>query len=116
MANALSVVNIVAKRLTLYQLNDQLLQVIGLADGSNGVYNSLAVVTANLFNPNGQVVPQCQDLTLAYVSGTNGVYQGVIDDMLAVPTGGGYVLKLDFNDNGTKAHIEIAVQVRVRKT
>lgn len=105
----------VPKFITLYVLNDQYLEVDGLADAVSGVFDPNATFTANLYDLTGAVVPTFTGpVTLNYVAASNGIYRGVVTNTFNPPIGGGYTMKLDAVDGTTKLHIEIPVVVLVR--
>jgi hypothetical protein len=104
-------------KLTLYALNDQFLEIDGLADGLNPAsFINGAVVTVTLKDSSGVVVPQVNALVLTYLATTNGNYRGQVTNALNPTIGGGYTAFLDVNNGGIKLHMEIPAEVKIRKS
>ena len=100
---------------TLYIGNDNEIELSGLAD-ARGVYQNDALVNVTLktlagVNVAGQVWP----LTLTYVTGSNGVYRGVLQDALVVTVNDSLRAHVDVTAGGLTAHFEKQVVVAVRK-
>lgn len=104
-------------KITFFQLNDQYLELDGLADGITGAFVNGATVTASLYDPTGAAVSTFTGIPLNYVAASSGVYRGQVPntfDPLAL--GGGYVLKIDAVNGAVKAHIEVSTIVAIRKS
>ncbi len=106
----------VPRKLVLYVKNDQMLSLDGLTDSDTGSYVNAAVVTATLYKRDGSIVPEINGLVLDYVVGSNGKYAGQVNDTFSPTAGGGYTLHIDAVFGATKLHIEIPVEVKVRKS
>jgi hypothetical protein len=107
----------VPSKITLYQLNDQYLEIDGLADGLTTTVINTAVVTATLKDSTGASVSGLTNLSLTYVASSSGVYRGLIEDTFNPAIGGGYTLYIDAVDGGVnKGHWEIPVVIKVRKS
>jgi len=79
----------------LYLSNDNLLSVENLKNAATGVYVNDATVTATLKNSNGvNVTGQSWPLTLAFVSSSNGVYRGTLEDGLSLAEGEVYTAEI----------------------
>lgn len=106
----------VPSRIILYQKNDQFIEIDGLKDGLAGTFVNNATVTATLKDRSGVVVSEVNNLTLVYVAASNGKYRGLVEDTFNPTRGGGYTLVVEADQAGTKLHLEIPVEVRVRKS
>jgi hypothetical protein len=104
-------------KFTFYQLNDQFLEIDGLADGITGAFINTAVVTATLKDVDGVSVTGFTNITLSFVALSSGKYRGQIQDTFNPTAQGGYTLVIDVVDGGVdKGHWEIPAEVKVRKT
>lgn len=102
--------------IVIYQLNDQYVEIDGLADALNPTsYIANATVTATLVDPTGATVFSA--LPLTYVATSNGTYRGVatagtFPGTLAL--GGGYTLKIDGTTGVGTFHEERKAKVAIR--
>lgn len=103
-----------AKTKIFYQDNTQLVQLLGLQDEISGAFQNAATMSATLLDQNGNEVPNCIDIAMSYVAGSNGNYQGIVSAAFEPPVGGGYVLVIDADSNGAHLHVELQAQVQVR--
>lgn len=112
----------VPTKITLYQNNDQFIEVDNLADGLTGTPFNAATVTATLVDTNGLngakgATVTGFPLTLTYVAASVGVYRGkVLFTTVATLKVGGYTMKFDALQAGTQMHVELGCTVAVRKS
>ena len=79
----------------LYINNDNLLSVENLKNAATGVYINDATVSATLKNSSGvNVTGQSWPLTLTFVSSSNGVYRGTLEDGLVLNEGETYTAEI----------------------
>lgn len=102
--------------ITLYKVNDQVVEVTGLKNNVTGAFLNAATVTATLKDKNGNAVTGLSSLTLAFLAGTNGNYRGQVEQTFDPAPGRGYVLHIDSDEGGVVGHWEIPVIVEVRRT
>ncbi len=105
----------VPSKLIFYKSNDQVVEVSGLADGITGDYISSATLTASLYDRAGTVVPGLNAIPLVCTDPATGTYRGQVEETFNPTKGGGYTLKIDAEDGTTVLHLEIPVEIRVRK-
>ena len=69
--------------------NDMLVEVKGLQDSSDDTFLNAATVTAVLLDETGTQVTggSPQPISLGYVGGSNGIYQGIFDSVVALTNG-----------------------------
>jgi len=102
--------------LTLYKLNDQYIQLDGLADDTGAFINS-ATVLGTLYDKQNHPVAGATALSFTYVALSDGTYKAAIPETFDPPAGSGYSLDIDADDGaGTQGHWEIDVIVQIRKT
>jgi len=96
--------------------NTQVVSLKFLKDLSTGSFLNAAAVTATLFDQFGNIDPIFQNITLNYINGSQGNYQGVVAGGFNPPQGlgSGYKLIIDANQGGVLGHWEIPVTVRQR--
>lgn len=103
----------VPKRIVLYQDNTQKINVYGLQDDT-GAYLNDATMTATLLDPNRNEVPGCIDVSMVYVTASNGDYSGQVDATFSPSVGTEYVLVIDGDQGGAHLHVELPTDVKVR--
>ena len=102
-------------KLYLHPSNDQVVRITGLKDGRTLVYQNSATVTMTLRDQHLQPVAGCVNLTMVYQAGTNGVYDGEIDDAgFNPPVGTGYTLLVTATVGSTVARLTIPVEIIAR--
>jgi hypothetical protein len=106
----------VPSKLILYKKNDQYVEISGLADGLTAAYMNAATVTATLKARDGTNVTGLTNITLSYVAASDGVYRGQVAETFDPTAGGGYTLHIDATQGSTTAHLEIPVEIKIRKT
>jgi hypothetical protein len=95
----------------LFVDNDNYIEVSGLRNGATDAYENSASLTCTLKNSAGtNVTGQSWPLTLSYVSSSNGVYRGVLDDGLDLTAGETYYATV----TGTASGLTISVTVGVK--
>ena len=104
----------VCSLLYLYPSNTQILTVTGLQDVVTGLYLNSATVKATLVNEHGVTDAVLVDITLTYVTDSNGTYQGTVPAAFNAGLGGGYTLKVTAVQSGIQSLFSIPTQVRLR--
>lgn len=102
----------------LYKKNSQVYQIVGLKDNSvsPAVYLNTATVTATLKDSTGASVAGFTNVSGAYVSASNGVYNFSVDPTLFdPPAGGGYILAVTATQNSKQWYVETPFKVAVRQ-
>lgn len=100
---------------TVWIGNDNLLVLDGLQDEASGDYLNGASVSAVLVDESGtQVQGQTWPLSLAYVTGSQGRYQGVLEDTLALQHGQRYIAQVTADAAGLRGYWEVPVTARRR--
>lgn len=105
----------------VYIGNDNLLTVDALTNAATGAYVNNATVTATLKDADGtNVSGQTWPLSLAYVSGSNGKYQGVLEDGLDLTEDNRattHTCVIDIDAVGDQVgHFEIPMTATVRRS
>ena len=100
--------------LYLYPKNTQVLTVTGLQDSVTGAYLNAATITATLYDEHGIADAILNNISLAYVSSSNGTYQGIVPLQFNATLGGGYILKVTAVQAGVQSLFSIPTQVRLR--
>lgn len=101
-------------RLTMAQLNDQYIQLDGLADGLTAAPISAATLTVTLINQSGGNVASMTGISMAAVGGLPGSYRGLVTNAFDPPLGSQYTAAFDGTNGGFKIHIELPVTVAKR--
>jgi hypothetical protein len=100
---------------TLYKLNDQYVEIDGLAEALTGTVQNNATVSASLVDALGANVNGATNINLTFVASSNGKYRGLVANTFDPPVGVGYTLKLNVTTaGGLKMHMEIAAEVAIR--
>ncbi len=105
----------VPSKLVLYQSNDQYIEIDQLADGITGAFVNGATVTVTLKDSAGAIVTGISSLALSYVAASSGKYRGQVEDTFNPTKGGGYILHVNADNGGLKLHLEIPVEIKIRK-
>jgi hypothetical protein len=100
--------------LYLYPMNTQVINVTGLQDQVSGNYLDAATVSATLYDRLGNPDSVLTDITLVYLAGTQGNYQGTVPFAFNAADGGGYNLVITADQGGVQAQWTIPVVVRPR--
>lgn len=80
---------------SIYLDNDNLLTVDSVSDATDGMYINDATVTCTLTDTeDNEVTGQAWPLALSYVSGSNGKYQGLLEDSLVLTKDVKYLAKI----------------------
>lgn len=104
-----------SENLTLLIGNHNEIQLNGLNDARN-VYQNDAVVSVTLKTLAGaNVAGQTWPFTLSYVTGSNGVYRGLLQPTLSVQANDSLRANVDVSAGGLVAHWEKQVKAKVRK-
>lgn len=94
--------------------NDNILEV-ELTDPVTGSYINNATVTAVLLDSSGaQVAGDTWPKTLAYVSASNGIYRGTLEQTLAITPGRTYTRQVTALGNGFTGFWEKPIKARKR--
>ncbi|NOY63051.1 MAG: hypothetical protein GXP10_07865 [Gammaproteobacteria bacterium] len=101
----------------LYISNDNLATLDALKNAADGTWINDATVTATLVDATGSpVTGQSWPLALPYVAGTNGRYQGILEDALGLAKKSGYTLKvIAMTGSGLKGYWEKSLRALVRR-
>ncbi len=100
----------------IFNLNDNLLEVIGLKNVVTDAFVNTATVTATLVDKaDADVGGETWPITLGYVAASNGLYQAILSDALVLVVGDLYTAKIDADDGPNKvAHWEFPVRAETR--
>lgn len=83
---------------TLYVGNDTVLEVRGLKNETTGGFLNAATVTATVVDAEGnQVTGQSWPLTLAYVTGSDGIYRATLAYTVGLVSGARYTAQFTAN-------------------
>lgn len=99
-------------RLLMVQLNDQYVQLDGVADGLTGAAITGAVLAVTLRDFNGTAVLNMTALTMASIGA--GSYRCAVTSAFNPPLGTEYTAVFDGTNAGLKLHIELPVTVGIR--
>lgn len=94
--------------------NDMELRLHGFKD-SDDVYVNDATVTATVKDSDGVDVPGAVGIVLSYVSGSNGNYEGVLPDTVALVAGSKYMIHYTGTRGGLTYHAEVPAIAKVRR-
>jgi len=98
----------------LYPGNTQVITITGLQDLVTEQFLDAATVTATLYNEHGIADSVLNNITLSYVTASNGIYQGTVPSGFNAKLGGGYVLKVQAEQSGIVVLLTIPAEVRLR--
>jgi hypothetical protein len=98
----------------LYPDNTQLVNIVGLKDKATGNFLDAATATATLIDQRGNPDPVLNGITLSYLPGSDGDYQGTVPATFAASLGGGYKLLVTAVQSGIQSLWTIPVIVRTR--
>lgn len=100
----------------LYVGNDTVLEVRGLKNEVTGAFLNAAAVTATLVDAEGdQVTGQSWPVTLAYVTGSDGLYRATLSYGMGLTSGGRYTAQITANGgSGLRASWSIPCLARAR--
>lgn len=103
-------------KLTIFQNNDQWIELSGLSDGLEPTtFFNAATVKATLRDSTNSVVSGINELTLTYVPASNGIYRGLVEDSFAAPLGGGYTLQINAIEGTAVGNWFNPVKIEIRK-
>ena len=94
--------------------NSILIEIQGLMDVVSGGYLNGASVSATLLDARGNTDPVLNNIFLAYLTETNGNYEGVVPDTFSAVLGGGYTLQITADQSGAQAQWSIPAKVQLR--
>ena len=99
-------------QITIYRGNDNLVEnPTPMTRSSTGAYVNDASVTMTLKDSNGDAVVGASALSLAYVSDSNGRYQGTLPSSLTLTAGATYTLEITATSGSTTAFWTLSVNV-----
>lgn len=101
-------------RLTMAQLNDQFIQLDGLADGLTGAAITTAVMSVTLQDFNGTPVVGMNAVSMTAVNGLAGSYRAAITNAFNPPAGTEYTAVFVGTNNGFTLRISLPVTVQKR--
>lgn len=83
----------------VFVANDNIVEVVGLRDAVSGAYVNTASVKLTVKYADGSLVAgESWPMTLVYVTGSDGVYRGILRDTLVLSPGTFVVAEVDAND------------------
>ena len=98
----------------LYPQNSQLIEIQGLQDVVSGSYLNGASVSATLLDDRGNPDPVLNNIPMAYLTATNGNYEGIVPDTFSAALGSGYMLLITAGQSGAQAQWSIPAKVQLR--
>jgi hypothetical protein len=100
----------------IFNLNDNLLELVGLKDVVSGSFANSATVTVTLVDKDDvEVAGETWPLTMSYVAASDGLYRAVLKDTLTFVVDDLYTAKIDANDGADRqAHWKFPVRVETR--
>lgn len=104
---------------TIYRLNDNTVEVSLLALSTDGSYLNAATVTMTLCtyaSGSRVVVTDASALSLTYVTGSNGRYQGAIPASLTLVAGDTHTLEITATSGFNDAFVTLDIEVLNRTT
>ncbi len=101
----------------IYNLNDNLLELIDLKDVVADTFVNTATVTVTLVDADDvEVVGETWPLTMTYVIASDGLYRATLVDTLTLVVGGLYTAQIEVDDgSGRQAHWDFLVRVETRR-
>ena len=96
----------------LYLSSDNLVRVDLLKNENTGQYVSDATVTMTLRDSDLAAVTDAEDLSLSYVSGSNGRYHGTLPDSLSLTAGARYYLDVTAIASGLQAFDRVSLRAQ----
>jgi len=90
-----------------YLNTDNVIRVRNLKDVVTGAYINDAVITATVYTSAGVVVPGAQNISLVYVTGTDGDYAGEIPNTVTLTAGAEYYALLSITGSGYKTTLKV---------
>ena len=102
----------VPSQVVFTQGNTQDIRIYGLQDIRTGLFWNAATASGALFDQNGNATEVLVALT--YQTSSTGNYFGSVTTDFNLDIGGGYVLKLDATQGGSKFHMELPARVIAR--
>jgi len=81
---------------------DNLVEVQGIKDQSTRAWENAATVTMTLKDSLDATVSGADGVSLTYLTGSNGVYQGTLEDGLTLTVGDSYTLEIDVDAGSDK--------------
>ena len=106
-----------AEAFVMWVDNDMLLEIDGLQDSSDDSYLNAATVTATIKDPDDtEITGQTLPISLSYVSGSNGKYQGVFDTLLALTAGDAGTIEVTAVEGTLNAYWVLTYMTRARRS
>ena len=87
--------------------SDNLVEVDELTNESTDAYVNNATIIMTLKDSSLDAVPNAEDLSLAYVAGSNGKYQGTIPSTVSLTAGSRYYLDISATGGGVTLFVRI---------
>lgn len=100
---------------TLYRMNDNIVTWDFMEDSLGNFINN-ATVTMTLNDADGDAVTGVENLPMAYVTGSNGRYQGAISSNIGLTVGAAYTLEITAYSGDADGYRTLTVQVLDRTT
>jgi len=105
---------IIPTLILLFPLNTQVIEVAGVMDAVNGGFLNNGSGAATLLDFRGNADAVINNLPLAYVAASNGIYQGVVPDAFNASLGSGYTLQIKVTAGAIQALWSIPALVKLR--
>lgn len=100
----------------IYKGNDTIVRVSALKNAQDDTFINDAAVTATLKDSTGtNVSGQSWPLTLGYIPSSDGIYEGILEDVLVLTKASNYTLLIDAVKSNIVAHWEVPLQAALRK-
>lgn len=98
----------------LFLGNDTSVELIGLNRSDTDAYVNDATVTFTLKDSNGTAVTGAENISMSYVSSSNGQYRGTLQDTVTLTNGGTYYLEVTATGAGFKGFWRFECLARYR--
>jgi hypothetical protein len=101
----------------LYLANDNLVQIVGLQDVAAPAteYINSATVVCTIRDSAGNAVAGATNIPCQYQGGSNGIYNGVVEDTVTLVEGAYYTAVIDASSGGLKGHWEVPCRAAIRR-
>ncbi len=101
----------------IFDLNDNLIELIDLKDLVSGNFANSATVTVTLVDKDDvEVVGETWPLAMIFVPASDGLYRAILKDTLTLVVGSLYTAKIDVNDGlDRQAHWDFLVRAEIRR-
>ena len=94
----------------IYLTTDNCIRYRGLKDCVADTYINNAVITATLYDSNDVVVPGAEDVSIAYVAGTDGDYAGEIPYTVTLTEDAYYTIVVTITGSGYRTTVKVKLR------